>query len=77
MVIIKYNAEKSFELLFLRTVPSGCVLDYLFLLREDGMVVSLLTRDMIRMLKKGEENVLLDSGIISCILTNSLSGLTI
>ena len=74
MDIIKYNAEKSFELLFLRTVPSGCVLDYFFLLGEDGMV---LTRDMIRMLKKGEENVLLDSGITSCILTNSFSGLTI
>ena len=36
------------------------------------MVISLITRDMIWGLKKGEENILLDSGII-CILTNSLN----
>lgn len=40
------------------------------------MVVSLLTRDMIRVLEKGEEGVLWDSRISSCILTNSFSGFT-
>ena len=64
---MKYSAENSFELLFLVVSETS-----FFLLGEDGMVISLMTRDMIWGLKKGEGNILLDSETIF-ILINSLS----
>lgn len=67
------HGEKSLELLFLRTVPSCCILDYFFSSRR---MVWVVTRDEIRLLKIGEKDILFDSGIISYIVTVSFTGVT-